>query len=36
MKEVAGLLYITPLTVAAHQYTAMEVLQFKASADLVQ
>jgi DNA-binding NarL/FixJ family response regulator len=36
MKAVAGLLFITPRTVAAHKYTAMEILQLKTSADLVQ
>jgi DNA-binding NarL/FixJ family response regulator len=36
MKEAAGLLLITPRTVAAHKYAAMEMLQLKTSADLVQ
>jgi len=36
MKEVATLLYITPRTVAAHKYTAMELLQVKTSAELIQ
>ena len=36
MKEVAKLLYITPRTVAAHKYTAMELLQVKTSAELIQ
>lgn len=36
MKEVSRLLNITPRTVAAHKYTAMELLQLKTSAELVQ
>jgi DNA-binding NarL/FixJ family response regulator len=36
MKEVAKLLFITPRTVAAHKYTAMELLQVKTSAELIQ
>jgi DNA-binding NarL/FixJ family response regulator len=36
MKEVAKLLYITPRTVAAHKYTAMELLQVKTNAELIQ
>jgi len=36
MKEVSGILYITPRTVAAHKYSAMELLQLKTSAELVQ
>ena len=36
MKEVATLLYITPRTVAAHKYTAMELLQVKTNAELIQ
>jgi DNA-binding NarL/FixJ family response regulator len=36
MKEVAQLLFITPRTVAAHKYTAMEILQIRSSAELVQ
>jgi len=36
MKEAAGLLYITPRTVAAHKYSVMELLQLKTTADLVQ
>ena len=36
MKEVGKLLYITPRTVAAHKYTAMELLQVKSSAELIQ
>ena len=36
MKEVARLLYITPRTVAAHKYTAMELLQVKTNAELIQ
>jgi DNA-binding NarL/FixJ family response regulator len=36
MNEAAGLLYITPRTVAAHKYTVMEMLQLKTTADLVQ
>ncbi len=35
MKEVAKLLYITPRTVAAHKYTAMELLQVKTNAELI-
>jgi DNA-binding CsgD family transcriptional regulator len=36
MKEVAKLLYITPRPVAAHKYTAMELLQVKSNAELIQ
>ena len=36
MKEIAGLLFITTRTVAAHKYSAMETLQIKTSAELVQ
>jgi DNA-binding NarL/FixJ family response regulator len=36
MKEIAGLLFITARTVAAHKYSAMELLQLKTSAELVQ
>jgi DNA-binding NarL/FixJ family response regulator len=36
MKEVAKHLYITPRTVAAHKYTAMELLQIKTNAELIQ
>jgi DNA-binding NarL/FixJ family response regulator len=36
MKEVAKLLFITPRTVAAHKYTAMELLQVKTNAELIQ
>ncbi len=38
MKEVASILNITQRTVAAHKhkYDAMELLQLKTSADLVQ
>lgn len=36
MKEVGRLLYITPRTVAAHKYTAMELLQVKTNAELIQ
>jgi DNA-binding NarL/FixJ family response regulator len=36
MKEIASLLYITPRTVAAHKYTAMELLHVKTSAQLIQ
>jgi DNA-binding NarL/FixJ family response regulator len=36
MKEIASLLFITPRTVAAHKYTAMELLQVKTSAELIQ
>jgi DNA-binding NarL/FixJ family response regulator len=36
MKEVAKLLYITPRTVAAHKYTAMELLHVKTNAELIQ
>lgn len=36
MKEVGKLLYITPRTVAAHKYTAMELLQVKTNAELIQ
>ena len=35
MKEAAGLLYITPRTVAAHKYAVMEMLQLKTTAELV-
>jgi DNA-binding NarL/FixJ family response regulator len=36
MKEVSRILDITPRTVAAHKYTAMELLQLKTSAELIQ
>jgi DNA-binding NarL/FixJ family response regulator len=36
MKEVGRILYITPRTVAAHKYSAMELLQLKTSSELVQ
>ncbi|HWO33142.1 MAG TPA: response regulator transcription factor [Candidatus Acidoferrum sp.] len=36
MKEVGCILFITPRTVAAHKYTAMEILQLKTNAELVQ
>jgi DNA-binding NarL/FixJ family response regulator len=36
MKEVSRILDITPRTVAAHKYTAMELLQVKTSAELIQ
>jgi DNA-binding NarL/FixJ family response regulator len=36
MKQVASTLRITPRTVAAHKYAAMETLQIKTSAELVQ
>jgi DNA-binding NarL/FixJ family response regulator len=36
MKEVGKLLFITPRTVAAHKYTAMELLQVKTNAELIQ
>jgi DNA-binding NarL/FixJ family response regulator len=36
MKEVALLLKITPRTVAAHKYHAMELMQIKTNAELVQ
>jgi DNA-binding NarL/FixJ family response regulator len=36
MKEVADMLQITKRTVAAHKYDAMELLQLKSNADLVQ
>jgi DNA-binding NarL/FixJ family response regulator len=36
MKEIGRILFITPRTVAAHKYTAMESLQLKTSAELVQ
>jgi DNA-binding NarL/FixJ family response regulator len=36
MKEVASTLGITKRTVAAHKYAAMEILQLKTNADLVQ
>jgi DNA-binding NarL/FixJ family response regulator len=36
MKEISRILDITPRTVAAHKYTAMELLQLKTSAELVQ
>jgi DNA-binding NarL/FixJ family response regulator len=36
MKEVASVLKITTRTVAAHKYHAMELLQIKTSAELVQ
>jgi DNA-binding CsgD family transcriptional regulator len=36
MKEVASVLKITTRTVAAHKYSAMELLQLKTNAELVQ
>jgi DNA-binding NarL/FixJ family response regulator len=36
MKEAAGLLELTPRTVAFHKYTIMRVLGLKTSAELVQ
>jgi DNA-binding NarL/FixJ family response regulator len=36
MKEVASVLQITKRTVAAHKYAAMELLQLKTNAELVQ
>jgi DNA-binding NarL/FixJ family response regulator len=36
MKEVADILYITRRTVAAHKYAAMELLNLKTSAEVVQ
>ena len=36
MKEVASTLKITSRTVAAHKYTAMELLQLKTNAEIVQ
>jgi DNA-binding NarL/FixJ family response regulator len=36
MKEVASVLQITKRTVAAHKYAAMDLLQLKSNADLVQ
>jgi DNA-binding NarL/FixJ family response regulator len=36
MKEVASVLQITKRTVAAHKYAAMDLLQLKTNADLVQ
>ena len=36
MKEIASILAITKRTVAAHKYTAMDILQLKTSAELVQ
>lgn len=36
MKEVAGVLNLTPRTVAFHKYAIMEVLGLKTSAELVQ
>ncbi len=36
MKQVADTLNITPRTVAAHKYAAMEILRIKSSAELVQ
>jgi DNA-binding NarL/FixJ family response regulator len=36
MKEAASVLKITPRTVAAHKYHAMELLQIKTNAELVQ
>jgi DNA-binding NarL/FixJ family response regulator len=36
MKEAATVLKITPRTVAAHKYHAMELLQIKTNAELVQ
>jgi DNA-binding NarL/FixJ family response regulator len=36
MKEVAGVLNVTPRTVAFHKYRIMEVLNAKSNAELVQ
>ena len=36
MKEVAGVLNLTPRTVAFHKYRIMEVLRLKSNAELVQ
>jgi DNA-binding NarL/FixJ family response regulator len=36
MKEIAGLLKITPRTVAFHKYSTMELLGVKSSAELIQ
>lgn len=36
MKEVAGIMDITPRTVAFHKYTLMRELGIKSSADLVR
>ncbi|MBX9626899.1 MAG: response regulator transcription factor [Gemmataceae bacterium] len=36
MKEIAGLLKITPRTVAYHKYSMMEVLGLRTSAELIQ
>jgi DNA-binding CsgD family transcriptional regulator len=36
MKEVAGLLNLTPRTVAFHKYRMMEQLKVKSTAELVQ
>ena len=36
MKEAADILKITTRTVASHKYAAMELLQLKTNADLVQ
>ena len=36
MKEVAGLLKVTPRTVAFHKYRVMEELSLKTTADLIQ
>ena len=36
MKEAADILKITKRTVAAHKYEAMELLQLKTNAELVQ
>jgi DNA-binding CsgD family transcriptional regulator len=36
MKEIAGILKITPRTVAFHKYAMMELLGVTSSAELVQ
>jgi DNA-binding NarL/FixJ family response regulator len=36
MKEIAAILAITKRTVAAHKYTAMDILQLKTNAEIVQ
>jgi DNA-binding NarL/FixJ family response regulator len=36
MKEVAGVLKITPRTVASHKYGVMELLRIKSNAELIQ
>jgi DNA-binding CsgD family transcriptional regulator len=36
MKEIGGMLKITPRTVAAHKYGMMDILGIKSNAELVQ